>query len=101
MATRFTLPVRALAYSPSGLNLAVAGDDEGIKLVDMSDAEQGECRVFRQLAAQASPLRSLIPVILLVQQGYEIGGQAGRVRGPTDQHPAIDPPLEFRAVGSF
>ncbi|KAL4439932.1 hypothetical protein ABPG75_002933 [Micractinium tetrahymenae] len=53
LATRFTLPVRALAYSPSGLNLAVAGDDEGIKLVDMSDAEEGECRVFRQLAAQA------------------------------------------------
>lgn len=53
LATRFTLPVRALAYSPSGLNLAVAGDDEGVKLVDMSDAEQGECRVFRQLPAQA------------------------------------------------
>ncbi len=33
VATRFSLPVRALAYSPSGTNLAAAGDDEGIKLI--------------------------------------------------------------------
>lgn len=39
--------VRALAYSPSGASLAAGGDDEGIKLVDMSSA-----RVFRQLKSQ-------------------------------------------------
>ncbi|KAI7839202.1 hypothetical protein COHA_007091 [Chlorella ohadii] len=48
VATRFTLPVRALAYSPSGASLAAGGDDEGIKLVDMASA-----RVFRQLKSQA------------------------------------------------
>lgn len=36
-----------MAYSPSGLTLAAGGDDEGIKLVDMSSA-----KVFRQLKAQ-------------------------------------------------
>lgn len=77
LATRFTLPVRALAYSPSGLNLAVAGDDEGIKLVDMSDAAQGDCRVFRQLAAQASPY-ALGPGRCLPEgSGERACGQAG------------------------
>ncbi|KAI3431740.1 hypothetical protein D9Q98_004782 [Chlorella vulgaris] len=48
VATRFTLPVHGLAFSPSGLILAAGGDDEGIKLVDISS-----CRVFRQLKSQA------------------------------------------------
>ena len=47
VATRFTLPVRALAFSPSGLNLAAGGDDAGIKLVDIST-----CKIFRQLPSQ-------------------------------------------------
>ena len=36
VATRFTLPARAAAFSPSGLNLAAGGDDDGIKLLDVS-----------------------------------------------------------------
>jgi chromosome transmission fidelity protein 4 len=44
VATRFTLPARCLAYSPSGLNLAASGDDEGIKLVDLAGG-----KVFRTL----------------------------------------------------
>ncbi|PSC69197.1 WD repeat and HMG-box DNA-binding 1 isoform B [Micractinium conductrix] len=48
VATRFTLPVRALALSASGLNLAAGGDDEGLKLVDVESY-----RVFRQLKSQA------------------------------------------------
>lgn len=47
VATRFTLPVRALAYSPSGLTLAAGGDDEGIKMIDVVNG-----RVFRQLQSQ-------------------------------------------------
>jgi chromosome transmission fidelity protein 4 len=47
VATRFTLPVRTLAFSPSGATLAAAGDDEGIKLIDT----EGN-KVFRTLKAQ-------------------------------------------------
>ena len=47
MATRFTLPPRALAYSPTGMNLAAGGDDEGIKLIDVASG-----RVFRSLPSQ-------------------------------------------------
>ena len=39
VATRFGLPVRALSYSPSGTNLAAAGDDEGIKLISASESK--------------------------------------------------------------
>ncbi len=39
VATRFSLPVRALAYSPSGTNLAAAGDDEGIKLISAAESK--------------------------------------------------------------
>lgn len=35
--TRFTLPIRALAFNKSGTILAAAGDDEGIKLVNTID----------------------------------------------------------------
>lgn len=39
VATRFSLPVRALSYSPSGTNLAAAGDDDGIKLISASESK--------------------------------------------------------------
>ncbi|KAL1554815.1 WD repeat and HMG-box DNA-binding protein 1-like [Salvia divinorum] len=35
--TRFTLPIRAVAFNKSGTILAAAGDDEGIKLVNTID----------------------------------------------------------------
>ncbi|XP_038687193.1 WD repeat and HMG-box DNA-binding protein 1-like isoform X2 [Tripterygium wilfordii] len=35
--TRFTLPIRVLAFNKSGSMLAVAGDDEGIKLINTID----------------------------------------------------------------
>ncbi|KAL8474796.1 hypothetical protein ACS0TY_031289 [Phlomoides rotata] len=35
--TRFTLPIRAVAFNKSGSILAAAGDDEGIKLVNTID----------------------------------------------------------------
>lgn len=35
--TRFTLPIRALAFNKSGTMLAAAGDDEGIKLINIID----------------------------------------------------------------
>ena len=37
VATRFPLPVRELAFSPSGSSLAAAGDDEAIKLISLSN----------------------------------------------------------------
>lgn len=43
MATRFTLPVRALAYSPDGTKLVAAGDDAGIKLVNVTDTKVRRC----------------------------------------------------------
>ncbi|CAO2818425.1 unnamed protein product [Amaranthus hypochondriacus] len=36
--TRFTLPIRTLAFNKSGSLLAAAGDDEGIKLINTIDA---------------------------------------------------------------
>lgn len=39
VATRFQLPVRAVAFSPCGQRLAAAGDDDGIKLVIVADAK--------------------------------------------------------------
>lgn len=39
VATRFQLPVRAVAFSPCGLKLAAAGDDDGIKLVHVADGK--------------------------------------------------------------
>ncbi|VFQ80641.1 unnamed protein product [Cuscuta campestris] len=35
--TRFTLPIRALAFNKAGTMLAAAGDDEGIKLINTID----------------------------------------------------------------
>lgn len=37
VATRFPMPVRQLAFSPSGSTLAAAGDDETIKLVSLAN----------------------------------------------------------------
>ena len=61
VATRFSLPVRALAYSPSGTNLAAAGDDEGIKLISAAESkvrglpdEQLSCTNPQENAAQAA-----------------------------------------------
>ena len=39
VATRFQLPVRAVAFSPCGQTLAAAGDDDGIKLVHVADTK--------------------------------------------------------------
>lgn len=39
MATRFSLPVRAVVFSPSGTSIAAAGDDDGIKLVNIADSK--------------------------------------------------------------
>ncbi|KAL4519312.1 hypothetical protein Ndes2437B_g05172 [Nannochloris sp. 'desiccata'] len=47
IATRFALPARCLAYSPSGLNLAASGDDDGIKLIDLAGN-----KVFRTLRSE-------------------------------------------------
>ena len=43
VATRFSLPVRTLAYSPSGTNLAASGDDEGIKLISAAESKVPNC----------------------------------------------------------
>ena len=43
VATRFSLPVRCLAFSPSGTNLAAAGDDEGIKLISAAESKVSCC----------------------------------------------------------
>ncbi|KXZ42707.1 hypothetical protein GPECTOR_122g448 [Gonium pectorale] len=44
-ACRFSLPLRALAFSPDGARLAAAGDDNLIKLVDVKD-----CSTYRSLS---------------------------------------------------
>jgi chromosome transmission fidelity protein 4 len=36
--TRFTLPLRALAFSATGGTLAAGGDDDGIRLISVADA---------------------------------------------------------------
>ncbi|KAK9868467.1 hypothetical protein WJX84_006627 [Apatococcus fuscideae] len=37
VATRFNLPVRAVAFSPSGSTLAAAGDDDTIKVINLAN----------------------------------------------------------------
>ena len=39
VATRPTLPVRCAAFSPSGSSVAAAGDEGGIKLVNLADSK--------------------------------------------------------------
>ncbi len=41
VATRPTLPVRCVAFSPSGSSIAAAGDEGGIKLVNLADSKVG------------------------------------------------------------
>ncbi|KAL9243328.1 hypothetical protein vseg_017229 [Gypsophila vaccaria] len=52
--TRFTLPVRALAFNKAGSMLAAAGDDEGIKLINTVDAT-----IARVLKGHKGPITSL------------------------------------------
>lgn len=51
VATRFSLPVRAVAFSPCGEKLAAAGDDDGIKLVTIADQKVGPLDVTRVSAS--------------------------------------------------
>ena len=60
VATRFSLPVRCLAYSPSGTNLAAAGDDEGIKLISAAESKvqlSVGCNVSEQLVQACTIVR--------------------------------------------
>ncbi|XP_021757215.1 WD repeat and HMG-box DNA-binding protein 1-like [Chenopodium quinoa] len=52
--TRFTLPIRTLAFNKSGSLLAAAGDDEGIKLINTVDAT-----IARVLKGHKGPVISL------------------------------------------
>ena len=71
VATRFTLPVRSAAFSPSGLNLAAGGDDEGIKLIDIAT-----CKVFRHLKAQVCVCGRLLLRLLLLLLPQPLDGFA-------------------------
>jgi chromosome transmission fidelity protein 4 len=52
--TRFTLPIRALAFNRSGSMLAAAGDDEGIKLINTIDGS-----ISRVLKGHRGPVTGL------------------------------------------
>lgn len=39
VATRFALPVRAVAFSPCGEKVIVTGDDEGIKIISVAGSK--------------------------------------------------------------
>ncbi|KAK7845380.1 wd repeat and hmg-box dna-binding protein 1 [Quercus suber] len=52
--TRFTLPIRALAFNRSGSMLAAAGDDEGIKLINTIDGS-----IARVLKGHKGPVTGL------------------------------------------
>ncbi|KAL3617829.1 hypothetical protein CASFOL_038150 [Castilleja foliolosa] len=52
--TRFTLPIRAVAFNKAGSILAAAGDDEGIKLVNTIDGT-----IARVLKGHKGPVTSL------------------------------------------
>ena len=57
MPTRFSLPVRALALSPDGNTLVAGGDDEEIRVVDVSNHEECSVKHTMRHPAQQS-LRS-------------------------------------------
>lgn len=57
VATRFTLPVRAVAFSPDGTRLAAAGDDDGIKLVNVADTKAGACAAAARCTCGATRVR--------------------------------------------
>ncbi|XP_050220209.1 protein ENHANCER OF LHP1 1 [Mercurialis annua] len=52
--TRFTLPIRVLAFNKSGSMLAAAGDDEGIKLINTIDGS-----IARVLKGHKGPVTGL------------------------------------------
>lgn len=52
--TRFTLPIRVLAFNKSGSILAAAGDDEGIKLINTIDGS-----IARVLKGHKGPVTGL------------------------------------------
>ncbi|XP_015883273.3 protein ENHANCER OF LHP1 1 [Ziziphus jujuba] len=52
--TRFTLPIRVLAFNKSGTMLAAAGDDEGIKLINTVDGS-----IARVLKGHKGPVTGL------------------------------------------
>ncbi|XP_031287582.1 WD repeat and HMG-box DNA-binding protein 1 [Pistacia vera] len=52
--TRFTLPIRVLAFNNSGSMLAAAGDDEGIKLINTIDGS-----IARVLKGHKGPVTGL------------------------------------------
>ena len=52
--TRFTLPIRSLAFNKSGSMLAAAGDDEGIKLINTIDGT-----IARVLKGHKGPVTGL------------------------------------------
>ncbi|CAL9247968.1 unnamed protein product [Arabidopsis halleri] len=52
--TRFTLPIRVLAFNGSGSLLAAAGDDEGIKLINTFDGS-----IVRVLKGHKGPVTGL------------------------------------------
>ncbi|KDP31399.1 hypothetical protein JCGZ_11775 [Jatropha curcas] len=52
--TRFTLPIRVLAFNKSGSMLAAAGDDEGIKLINTIDGS-----IARVLKGHRGPVTGL------------------------------------------
>ncbi|CAG9465636.1 unnamed protein product [Pedinophyceae sp. YPF-701] len=51
-ATRFTLPARAVAFSPSGQFLACAGDDQGTRILEIPTGGDSAPKVFRELETQ-------------------------------------------------
>lgn len=67
VATRFSLPVRAVAFSPSGTSIAAAGDDDGIKLVNIADSKV--CNISARPRASAN---GMFPFLLQDhQEGLE------------------------------
>lgn len=53
--TRFTLPIRSVAFSPTGSMLAAAGEDDGIKLISTID-----CSIVRIFKGHNAPVVSLV-----------------------------------------
>ena len=65
VATRFQLPCRTVAYSPSGASLAAAGDENGIKLINVEDTKvcfsllpMQDCSCLQTLRGRLSKLIS-------------------------------------------
>lgn len=69
VATRFSLPVRAVVFSPSGTSIAAAGDDDGIKLVNIADSKVSAplCKAFlmRQYFVSSEQIYLQLPLCVL------------------------------------